>query len=78
MDLYLRFQNHINTSYGIGTYLTNDCGFTAPQIVIKNTLTNGRPTAKISDSPGKGMCIDEGYLGYLMKVIGEKINGCYS
>jgi len=78
VDLYLRFQNHINTSYGIGTYLTNDCGFTAPQIVIKNTLTNGRPTAKISDSPGKGMCIDEGYLGYLMKVIGEKINGCYS
>jgi nicotinate phosphoribosyltransferase len=59
VDLFLRFQNHIKTSYGIGTYLTNDCGFTAPQIVIKNTFTNGRPTAKISDSPGKGMCRDK-------------------
>ena len=75
VDLFLRFQNHINTSYGIGTYLTNDCGFLAPQIVIKNTFTNGKPTAKVSDSPGKGMCVDEGYLGYLLRIVEEKVNG---
>ncbi len=74
VDLFLRFQNHINTSYGIGTYLTNDCGFTAPQIVIKNTYCNGRPTAKIADSPGKTMCKDPEYQRYLEKVIKEKIN----
>ena len=76
VDLFLRFQNHINTSYGIGTYLTNDCGFVAPQIVIKNTYCNGRPTAKISDSPGKGMCKDLDFLTYLNKVVEEKINSC--
>ena len=74
VDLFLRFQNHINTSYGIGTYLTNDCGFLAPQIVIKNTFTNGRPTAKIADTLGKGMCLDDDFEGYLMKVIKEKVN----
>jgi len=78
VDLFLRFQNHINTSYGIGTYLTNDCGFKPPQIVIKNTETNGKPTAKISDSQGKGMCMDDDFEAYLMKVVEEKINGCYS
>jgi len=76
VDLFLRFQNHINTSYGIGTYFTNDCGFIAPQIVIKNVFTNGKPTAKISDSPGKGMCLDEGFLGYLMRIVEEKVNEC--
>jgi len=74
VDIFLRFQNHINTSYGIGTYLTNDCGFVAPQIVIKNTFTNGRPTAKISDSPGKGMCKDPEFEDYLKKVVKEKVD----
>jgi nicotinate phosphoribosyltransferase len=74
VDLFLRFQNHINTSYGIGTYITNDCGFLAPQIVIKNTFTNGKPTAKLPDSAGKTMCRDPEYQTYLEKVIKEKIN----
>ena len=78
VDLFLKFHNSINTAFGIGTYLTNDCGFIAPQIVIKNTETNGKPTAKISDSPGKGMCVDDDFEAYLMKVVEEKINGCYS
>lgn len=74
-DLYIRFHDQIRCGFGIGTYLTNDCGFLPPQIVIKNTLTNGRPTAKISDTPGKGMCIDADFESYLRKVIKEKING---
>lgn len=73
VDLFKRFHTKINVSFGIGTYLTNDCGFTAPQIVIKNTRTNGRPTAKISDSPGKGMCEDPEFEAYFKKVIKEKI-----
>jgi len=75
VELFLKFQNHINTAFGIGTYLTNDCGFLAPQIVIKNTELNGNPTAKISDSPGKGMCTDDGFLDYLKQVVANKIAG---
>jgi nicotinate phosphoribosyltransferase len=78
VNLFMQFNNRIKTGFGIGTYLTNDCGFLAPQIVIKNTETNGRPTAKIADTDGKGMCLDDDFRAYLMKVIQEKINGCYS
>jgi nicotinate phosphoribosyltransferase len=46
--------------------------------VIKNTETNDRPTAKISDSPGKGMCMDDEFEAYLIKVVEEKIRGCHS
>ena len=75
LDLFRRFHNEINVSFGIGTYLTNDCGFTAPQIVIKMVECNGKPVAKISDSPGKGMCLDSEFQEYLMKVVREKIKG---
>ena len=78
VDLFNTFHKNINTGFGIGTYLTNDCGFIAPQIVIKNTATNGKPTAKVSDSPGKGMCLDDEFEGYLRKVIKEKLDGCHS
>jgi nicotinate phosphoribosyltransferase len=73
ISLYRKFAYTINVSFGIGTNLTNDCGFEAPQIVIKNTETNGLPTAKISDSRGKGMCKDKEFESYLRKVIKEKI-----
>lgn len=75
--LFFEFYQHIKTAFGIGTYLTNDCGFIAPQIVIKNTETNGKPTAKVSDSPGKKMCQDADFEAYLMKVIKEKTDACY-
>ena len=76
VGLFNTFHSKINTGFGIGTYLTNDCGFIAPQIVIKNTKTNGKPTAKVPDSPGKGMCTDDDYETYLRKVIREKIDDC--
>jgi nicotinate phosphoribosyltransferase len=75
VGLYITFHNLIKTGFGIGTYLTNDCGFIAPQIVIKNTETNGKPTAKVADTVGKGMCLDDAFRDYLMKVIKEKTNG---
>lgn len=72
LDLYRRFHSDINMSFGIGTYLVNDCGFTAPQIVMKMVECNHRPVAKISDTTGKGMCEDQEFLDYLKKVIKNK------
>jgi nicotinate phosphoribosyltransferase len=63
-----RFRGRIQTSFGIGTNLTNDLGHTPLQIVMKMTECNGNPVAKISDSKGKGMCEDEDFLKYLKKV----------
>jgi nicotinate phosphoribosyltransferase len=64
-----RYKDVINTSFGIGTNFTNDIpGLTPLQIVMKIVEVNGRPVAKISDSPGKGMCEDEEYIKYLMSV----------
>ena len=73
IDLFRRFHNQINTAFGIGTYLTNDCGFIAPQIVIKLVEVNGQPVAKMPDSAGKGMCEDLSFAGYLNNVIKRKI-----
>ena len=61
------FEGRIQTSFGIGTFLTNNCSFTPLQIVIKMIECNKKPVAKISDSPGKGMCSDSSYLKYLMQ-----------
>ena len=72
IELFKRFNTEINVSFGIGTYFTNDCGFTAPQIVMKVVECNGKPVAKISDSVGKGMCEDDEFLGYLRKVVKER------
>lgn len=74
VDIFKRFNNQIQTSFGIGTDLTNDCGFTAPQVVIKMVECNRNPVAKVSDSKEKGMCEDTEFLDYLHKVIREDIN----
>jgi nicotinate phosphoribosyltransferase len=60
---------YIKVAFGIGTHLTNDFdGITPLQIVMKIISCNDRPVAKLSDSPGKGMCKDENYLQYLKTV----------
>ena len=64
------FAGKINVSFGIGTYLTNDMGFKAPNIVLKLTELNGAPVAKLSDSPGKTLCRDEAYIELLKKTFG--------
>ena len=63
--LHSKYAHKINVSFGIGTNLTNDCGITPLQIVIKMTRCDGKPVAKISDSKGKQMCEDKEYLKYL-------------
>jgi nicotinate phosphoribosyltransferase len=58
--------------FGIGTSLTNSVGHVPLNIVIKVVSCNGFPVAKISDSEGKAMCKDEGYLTYLKSQFGIK------
>jgi len=68
MRLYDHFKGRCQVSFGVGTHLTNDLGPTPLQIVIKMVRCNGQPVAKLSDSPGKSMCDDPGYLRYLRQV----------
>ncbi len=72
IELYERFKGRCLLAFGIGTNLTNDLGDPPEheplQIVMKMVRCNGQPVAKLSDSPGKGMCEDEKYLAYLRQV----------
>jgi nicotinate phosphoribosyltransferase len=68
IDLYFHFYKRIQTSFGIGTSLTNDTGVSALQIVIKMIECNGWPVAKIADSAGKGMCENEIFEAYIRDV----------
>ena len=68
MRLYARFRGRAKMSFGIGTNLTNDLGVPPLSIVMKMVRCNGQPVAKLSDSPGKTMCDDPGYLVYLRQV----------
>ncbi|KFA21430.1 nicotinate phosphoribosyltransferase [Xanthomonas vasicola pv. musacearum NCPPB 4392] len=70
MRLYAHFHTRCRLAFGVGTSLTNDLGPTPLQIVIKMVRCNGQPVAKLSDSPGKSMCEDIGYLRYLRDVFG--------
>lgn len=71
LHLASHFQGRIKTSFGIGTSLTNDLGVIPLSIVMKMTHCNGRPVAKLSDSPGKLMCKDAIYLNYLRSIYPE-------
>jgi nicotinate phosphoribosyltransferase len=70
IDISRRFKDRAITSFGIGTNLTNDLGYEPLNIVIKMTECNGQPVAKVSDSPGKTVSKDAGYLAYLRQVFG--------
>lgn len=68
LSIHALMRHAINPTFGIGTHLTNDFGVPALNIVMKLVHCNGQPVAKISDSPGKGMCDDENFLRYLAQV----------
>ena len=59
------FRGRAKVAFGIGTYLSNDTEVPALNIVMKTTACNGQAVAKLSDTPGKGMCKDESYIQYL-------------
>jgi nicotinate phosphoribosyltransferase len=70
IEIARRFKDRALTSFGIGTNLTNDLGYEPLNMVIKMTECNGQPVAKVSDSPGKTVSKDAGYLAYLRQVFG--------
>lgn len=71
INLWRHFADRVMTGFGIGTRLTNDLGPRALNIVMKLTRCNGTPVAKLSDSPGKTLCDDEGFLRYLGQVFDQ-------
>ena len=56
-------------AFGIGTYIANDTDVPPLNIVMKTTACNGQDVAKISDTPGKGMCQNPDYVDYLQRCI---------
>jgi nicotinate phosphoribosyltransferase len=68
MRLYAHFRGRCLMSFGVGTNLTNDLGPSPLSIVMKMVRCNGQAVAKLSDTPGKTMCDDPGYLAYLRQV----------
>lgn len=68
VDLYRHFNTRVNLSFGIGTRLTCDIPKVKPlNIVIKLVECNGKPVAKLSDSPGKTICHDKAFVRALRK-----------
>jgi nicotinate phosphoribosyltransferase len=72
LQIYKYVDGRMKTTFGIGTNLTNDFGIEPLNIVIKATKVNSQPVAKLSDSAGKIMCKDDGYLIYLKSQFGIK------
>ena len=71
--LYNYFKDRAKVSFGIGTFCTNDTCEKALNIVIKLQYVNGRPVAKLSDTPSKAMCRDEEYLEYLKRSVAFRL-----
>lgn len=68
VDLYRHFGQRTNVVFGIGTRLTCDIPDVKPlNIVIKLVECNGKPVAKLSDSPGKTICQDKAFVRALRK-----------
>jgi len=68
VDLYRHFGQRIEVIFGIGTRLTCDIPQVRPlNIVIKLVECNGKPVAKLSDSPGKTICQDKAFVRALRK-----------
>jgi len=77
IELAKTFNGAINVSFGIGTHITNDFDFKALQLVLKMISCNGQPVAKVSDSPGKGMCTDDNYVQYLKTAFDRRLKDEY-
>lgn len=68
-EIFRHFSGKAKVAFGIGTYLANDTFAEPLNIVMKTTKCNGQDVAKISDTPGKGMCKNEAYVAYLQRAI---------
>ncbi len=67
--IHEHFKDRINVVFGIGTHLSNHTNKPALNIVIKLQKVNDRPVAKISDTPGKTMCLDDKFFEYLQESV---------
>ncbi|MFO6298925.1 nicotinate phosphoribosyltransferase [Rahnella selenatireducens] len=68
LHLYRHFHQRVNLVFGIGTRLTCNIPDVKPlNIVIKLIQCNGKPVAKLSDSPGKTICQDKAFVKALRK-----------
>ena len=72
--LYKYFKDKSKVAFGIGTYIANDTDAPSLNIVMKTTACNGMDVAKISDTPGKGMCKNHDYVHYLQRCIDWRMN----
>ena len=72
--LHEHFSGKAKVAFGIGTYISNDTDVPALNIVMKTTACNGMDVAKISDTPGKGMCKNPEYVEYLKRCIDWRMN----
>lgn len=72
--IFRHFKGRAKVAFGIGTYLANDTDVTPLNIVMKTTACNGQDVAKISDTPGKGMCKNPEYVSYLQRCIDWRMN----
>ena len=72
-EIYDHFKDQVKVTFGIGTYCSNDTDVDPLNIVIKLQYVNGRPVAKLSDSPSKAMCSDPEYLEYLKKSVAFRL-----
>jgi nicotinate phosphoribosyltransferase len=69
-DIFETYHTQAMVAFGIGTFLSNDTDIAKPlNIVMKPIMANGTAIAKVSDTPGKGMCQDQAYIDYLMRCI---------
>jgi len=73
-ELFRYFNGRAKVAFGIGTYLSNDTCVSPLNIVMKVTKCNGQDVAKISDTPGKGMCKNPEYVDYLQRCINWRMN----
>lgn len=60
--------------FGIGTYITCDTNVKHMNQVLKIVKVNGRDVAKLSDTPGKTMCLDSNYVEYLQRSIDWRLS----
>lgn len=72
--IYSKFSDIAKVAFGIGTYLANDTCAEPLNIVMKVTQCNGRPVAKLSDTPGKGICTNAEYIDYLKRAMDWRFN----
>ena len=68
------FDGRAQIAFGLGTFLSNDTHVKPLNIVMKTTVCNGQDVAKVSDTPGKGMCKNPDYVSYLERSINWRMS----